>query len=85
MNQLKFFLSTGILSILFSLIGCSINSQTKVTSPLFDTKIEAEKAAKHINCIGAHKMGNKWMPCKIIPTSADAKNNDARNEHLYHH
>ncbi len=30
---------------------------------LFDTKEEAEKAASINGCIGAHKMGNKWMPC----------------------
>lgn len=31
---------------------------------LYPTQAEAEKAAKlHFNCTGAHKMGNKWMPC----------------------
>ncbi len=32
---------------------------------LFNTKQEAEKAASKYGCIGAHKMGNKWMPCKM--------------------
>jgi hypothetical protein len=30
---------------------------------MFATKAEAEAAAKHFNCTGAHKMGNQWMPC----------------------
>lgn len=30
---------------------------------VFGTKAEAEAAAKHFNCTGAHKMGNQWMPC----------------------
>ena len=34
-------------------------------SGLFNTKKEAEKAAIKIGCVGAHKMGEKWMPCKM--------------------
>ena len=34
-------------------------------SDLFNTKQEAEKAASKYGCIGAHKMGKKWMPCKM--------------------
>ena len=30
---------------------------------LYATKAEAEKAAKHFHCTGAHAMGDKWMPC----------------------
>ncbi|MEA5443429.1 hypothetical protein VB739_12760 [Cyanobium gracile UHCC 0281] len=30
---------------------------------VFATKAEAEAAAKHFNCTGAHKMGHQWMPC----------------------
>lgn len=30
---------------------------------LFDTQAEAEAAARHFNCTGAHRMGNQWMPC----------------------
>ena len=29
----------------------------------FETKEQAENAAKLINCKGAHKMGKMWMPC----------------------
>ena len=32
---------------------------------LFKTKEEAEKAAVKYGCFGAHKMGKKWMPCKM--------------------
>ncbi len=32
---------------------------------LFKTKEDAEKAASDYGCIGAHKMGEKWMPCKM--------------------
>ena len=32
---------------------------------LFNTKDEAEKAASKFGCNGAHKMGAKWMPCKM--------------------
>jgi hypothetical protein len=31
---------------------------------MYATQAEAEQAAKlRFNCIGAHKMGNQWMPC----------------------
>ena len=32
---------------------------------LFETTEDAEKAASEYGCIGAHKMGKKWMPCKM--------------------
>ena len=32
---------------------------------LYKTKEDAEKAASEYGCIGAHKMGEKWMPCKM--------------------
>ena len=44
------------------------NSDAKkvnMISDLFNTKQEAEKAASKYGCIGAHKMGKKWMPCKM--------------------
>ena len=37
----------------------------KLMPGLFNTKEEAEKAAAKYGCVGAHKMGKKWMPCKI--------------------
>ena len=81
MNKFKPILSTILLSISFSLIGCSDNSQTKGTPSLFETKIEAEKAAKDFNCTGAHKMGDKWMPCK----SHDAHEKGEKHEGHHHH
>ena len=32
---------------------------------LFNTKEDAEKDAAKYGCTGVHKMGEKWMPCKI--------------------
>ena len=42
------------------------NSNNKIMmSDIFNTKQEAERAASKFGCIGAHKMGKKWMPCKM--------------------
>ena len=41
------------------------SNKENVMSNLFNTKSEAEKAASKYGCIGAHKMGNKWMPCEM--------------------
>ena len=43
----------------------SNSNKENMMSDLFSTKQEAEKAASKYGCIGAHKMGNKWMPCKM--------------------
>jgi len=43
----------------------SNSSKENMMSDLFNTKQEAEKAASKYGCIGAHKMGKKWMPCKM--------------------
>ena len=43
----------------------STSNKENMRSDLFDTKEEAEKAASIYGCDGAHKMGNKWMPCKM--------------------
>ena len=43
----------------------SNSKKENMTSNLFKTKEEAEQAAPKYGCIGAHKMGNKWMPCKM--------------------
>ena len=81
----KQILSTLVLSLSFNLIGCSDNSQEGGIQSLFSTKAEAEKAAKDLNCTGAHKMGEKWMPCKSHDVHEDARNNDAHNEHHHNH
>tara|TARA_B100000902_G_scaffold344441_1_gene349832 strand:- start:175 stop:432 length:258 start_codon:yes stop_codon:yes gene_type:complete len=85
MNKLKPILFPIILSVSFSLIGCSDNSQTKGTPSLFETEIEAEKAAKNFNCTGAHRMGDKWMPCKSHDSHEEEKNNKSNNGHHHHH
>ena len=33
--------------------------------PLFNSEKEAVEAAEKFGCEGAHKMGEKWMPCKM--------------------
>ena len=41
------------------------NIKKEIMMPgLFNTKDEAEKSATKYGCVGAHKMGEKWMPCK---------------------
>ena len=43
-----------------------ISNKKKIIMPgVFKTKEEAEKAAAEYGCIGTHKMGEKWMPCKM--------------------
>ena len=43
----------------------SNSNKENMISDLFNTKQEAEKAASTYWCIGVHKMGDKWMPCKM--------------------
>ena len=43
----------------------SNSNEENIMSNLFNTKEEAEKAASKFGCTGAHKMGSKWMPCKV--------------------
>ena len=85
MNNLKPFFTTIIISISFSLMGCSVDSQTSGTPALFETKAEAKKAAKAFNCTGAHKMGDKWMPCKSHTANEEAENTKSHNGHHHHH
>ena len=85
MNNLKPFFTTIIISISFSLMGCSVDSQTSGTPALFETKAEAKKAAKAFNCTGAHKMGDKWMPCKSHADHKKAGKHDSHKGHHNHH
>ena len=64
MRELKPIVSIVVMSLSFSLIACSTNTESKKTRVLFDTREEAAKAAKDFNCTGTHKMGEKWMPCQ---------------------
>ena len=38
-------------------------SNSKQIKMVFKTREEAENMAKRLNCKGAHRMGNMWMPC----------------------
>jgi len=60
--QSKVFFSS-ILFFSFNIITESANSSSK--QALFNTRKEAEEAAKEYGCKGAHKMGSKWMPCSM--------------------
>ncbi len=79
MRNLKPILSVLAISLSFSVLGCSSNSESNSTRALFDTKAEAEKAAKDFNCTGAHQMDNKWMPCESHGA------HEERNNHSGHH
>ena len=63
-------------------MGCSTNSKTNSTPSIFDTREEAERAAKDFNCTGAHQMGSKWMPCKSHDAHEEGERND---KHVNHH
>ena len=64
MSAFKVFSASFLMTFSVLLMGCSSHSNQEATPALFETKAEAEKAAKKFNCNGAHKMGDKWMPCK---------------------
>ena len=66
-------------------MGCSGNPKTKGTPALFETKAEAEEAAKDFNCTGAHKMGDKWMPCKSHADHEEVGEHESHNENHLHH
>ena len=68
----------------FLLMGCTSNSYTSGTPALFETKVEAEKAAKNFNCTGAHKMGNKWMPCESHETNYETGKDQSHTGHHHH-
>ena len=65
----------------FSLTGCSTTSGSNSTSALFDTKTEAEKAAKDFNCTGAHQMGDQWMPCQSHDVHEEGENHGGHHHH----
>ncbi len=71
------------MSISLSSFGCSMESK-KRTPALFNTKAEAEQAAKNFNCNGAHKMGEKWMPCKSHKVHEVHKKHHGHEDHHNH-
>ena len=65
-------------------MGCSNNSQTNGTPAIFETKIEAENAAKDFNCTGAHRMGEKWMPCMSHTGHEDGEKHSTHSGSHHH-
>ena len=85
MKSLKPIVSVLVMTISFSIMGCSTNSESSSTRALFDTREEAAKAAKNFNCTGAHKMGNKWMPCKSHDAHEEGEKHEKHSGHNHHH
>ena len=85
MRNLKPCFTTIIVSLSFLLMGCSVNSQKSETPAVFKTKAEAQKAAKDFNCTGAHKMGDKWMPCKSHSDHEEAGKHFSHNGNHHDH
>ena len=85
MKSLKPIFSVLVMTISFSIMGCSTNSESSSTRALFDTREEAAKAAKNFNCTGAHKMGNKWMPCKSHDAHEEGEKHEKHSGHNHHH
>ena len=83
MKRFKPILSAFVAGVSFSLIGCSTEPEQSGTPALFSTKADAEAAAKHFNCTGAHKMGGQWMPCKSHKAHKEQKIHDGHGSH--HH
>ena len=83
MNFKKAFIFSQFLLITF-LVGCTSKVEEK-TPALFDTRREAKKAAKNFNCTGAHKMGNKWMPCASHELHEKADSKQKKNHNHKHH
>ncbi len=78
----RIFSSITLIGLFFSLMGCSAKTQKDGIPALFDTKAQAEKAAKKFNCKGAHKMGEKWMPCKSHQVHEKLQKH---GDHRHHH
>ena len=85
MKSLKPIVSVLVMTISFSIMGCSTNSESSSTRALFDTREEAAKAAKNFNCTGAHKMGNKWMPCKSHDAHEEGEKHGKHGGHQHNH
>ena len=41
----------------------SNTNKENIKYDFFETREDAKNAAEKYGCVGAHKMGNKWMPC----------------------
>ena len=85
MNLNKLLASFALASISVSLVGCLAEAKKDGTPALFNTKAEAEKAAKNFNCAGAHKMGDKWMPCEKHEDHEILEKKNTQEGHGHHH
>ena len=65
-------------------MACSSTSESGGTRALFETRAEAEKAAKDFNCKGAHQMGDKWMPCESHDTHEGRDKHEKHGGHHHH-
>jgi len=56
---------SGALAVILGLLfPVAVSAQQGSVPALYATQAEAEKAARlHLNCTGAHRMGDQWMPC----------------------
>ena len=82
MTLFKVLTTSFLMTFSVLLMGCSSHSNQKTTPALFETKAEAEKAAEKFNCKGAHKMGDKWMPCD---SHEEHQENKKGSSHGHHH
>ncbi len=80
MNRNHFLSIVFITLFSIPIIGCSNHTKETATPALFETEQEAINAAKDFECTGAHKMGNKWMPCE-----KHGDNEKEENNHGHHH
>ena len=85
MAAFKFFSACSLMTFSVLLMGCSSHSNKKATLALFETKAEAEKAAKKFNCKGAHEMGEKWMPCDNHEEHQENKKGSSHGHHHHNH
>ena len=84
MRLFKSSASVCFIAFSFLFVGCSSVSNQSRTQSLFNTKTEAEKAAKNFNCVGAHKMGDKWMPCEKLDDHEKHKGDGSHGHHHNH-
>ncbi len=66
------------------LVGCSTETREGSSLAIFDSQEEAMKAAKNFQCTGAHKMGDKWMPCSSHEIHEGDKTHNGHSHHPNH-
>ena len=44
-------------------LSSEVTSTAQGQQSVFNSRADAEAAAPNFNCVGAHQMGNRWMPC----------------------